>query len=122
MRATFQIFLLFTLMLLGVAGGTMFFSTTNPENSSLGTLLTGYVLLLVFAYSFFSLMGYFFRKVFGRKNERFHFLRTAKRQGLWLAMVAVAGLALQSQGLLTFWTAAPLVLLFVFIEYYAISR
>jgi len=80
-----------------------------------------YVLILVFFLSVFSLIGFYLRKTFGRREHSAHYLKLSIRQGLWLSLIFVASLTLSRLNLFSLINAGLLVLTFVFLESYLLS-
>ncbi|MBI4262248.1 hypothetical protein HY624_01865 [Candidatus Uhrbacteria bacterium] len=93
----------------------------NPTSAGMLGFFFFYGALFLSLFGLFALVGLIIRNIF-RKNELvFRHVTTAFRQAAWYAAIVVGMLWLRSQGLLTWWNAALLVLGLTLFEFVALS-
>jgi len=96
----------------------------DPVLAGWPAFLFFYLSLIFSLIGTFSLIGYLLRSWFTRASDipPAKQIRIATRQSLWLSLVAVMALILQSQRLLTWWNLSILVALAVAMEMFFISH
>jgi hypothetical protein len=72
----------------------------------------------IFILSISALILFFFRQRFGTREMVKQHLKTSLRQGFWVALLYLAALILQSQGLFSWLNSAFLVIALTFLEVY----
>lgn len=72
--------------------------------------------------SYLTLLGYFLRVFFYKKEVYFVHLNITLRQGIFLGLLATILLSFQSFRVLTWWDSVLLAIIFVLLEFYFISR
>lgn len=117
-----HISLMIALLLAASFAGYIFLSRTDPFTASAQNILPVYLLLFVTIFSLAVILGFFFRTVFWKSGSRFEFLRSAKKQGALLGLLAVVLLFLEAREILSVWTGALLILAFALFEFYAFTH
>jgi len=85
-------------------------------------LITFYAVFLVFCFALATLSGLLFRRMFGQRELAGLYLKNSFRQALWLSLLATISLVLLSLRLFSWINSILLVLTFVFLESYLISK
>jgi hypothetical protein len=116
----------FFLILLGIAaviGGIGLFvavSTLSPDTGA--HVFIFYLVLAFLAFSLFTLLGTYLRKLRGSREMVSMYLAVSARQAIWLTSILIISLILSSLGLFTWLNALFLILAFVFFEFYLTSK
>ncbi|OGE87625.1 MAG: hypothetical protein A3J07_02820 [Candidatus Doudnabacteria bacterium RIFCSPLOWO2_02_FULL_49_13] len=99
---------LMTLMLLRVPGAW--------------TILLFYLVLACFCLSTLTLVNFYIRRLLGQREFQHLYFATALRQSLWLSLIVIFSLLLSSHGLFSWINTSFLILVFVFLESYLITK
>lgn len=102
-------------VILGSVAMTMF----APGDARLWQYALVYLAVFLLIHGASTSLGYFTRLMLWRSGVKHDFARSASRQGQLLASMAVVLLLLSAKGVLNFWSAALLFLIFVLIELYS---
>lgn len=118
-----QKFIIFMIIgsLLSLFGFLMVLNFINPKEAGFFLLLLFYLSLGLFSLGFFTVLGFFIRKFKSNKEMAFNQVIISFRQSLWISLVLVVSLFLQSKGLLNWVNEILLILALGFIEFFCLN-
>ena len=102
-------------------GFFMLISFVNPAESGQLTFLIFYLILGLSCLGTFTVIGFCFRKIFAKNELSFYNIIVSFRQGLWLSLVLIISLYLQSKGLLNWINAILSILMLALIEFFCLN-
>ena len=94
----------------------------DVETTSLIGIVLFYLSLFFFLASFFTLTGFYLRRKISKDKIEFAQTGEAFRQGIFLALLFVGMLILQSFRMLTLWNTGLFVIGIILLEFYFVSR
>ncbi len=81
-----------------------------------------YLAILGLSLSFFTLGGFYLRRLFGQREHSERYMALSSRQGLWLSLILIISLLLSSHELFSWINAVFLGLVFIFLESYLLTK
>jgi len=81
-----------------------------------------YLAILLLGMSFFTLGGFYLRRLLGQREHSAHYLVLSSRQALWLSLILIISLLLSSHELFSWVNAIFLALVFIFLESYLLTK
>jgi len=116
----FLVYMIFASLIAWI-GFFMLISLVNPGESGKLTFLIFYLILGLACLGTFTVIGFWFRKIFGKNELSFYNVIVSFRQGLWLSLILVISLYLQSKGLLNWINAILFILALSLIEFFCLN-
>jgi len=118
-----QKFIIFMIVgsLLSLVGFLMVLFFINPNESGAFIFLLFYLSLGLFTLGIFTVFGFFVRKFTTKKEMVFNQVMISFRQALWISIVLIVSLYLQSRGLLNWINEILLILALGLIEFFFIN-
>lgn len=107
--------------LIAWVGFFMLISLVNSNESGKLTFLIFYLILGSATLGTFTVIGFWFRKIFTKNELSFYNVIVSFRQGLWLSLVLIISLYLQSKGLLNWINAILFILALSLIEFFCLN-
>lgn len=107
--------------LIAWVGFFMLISLVNSSESGKLTFLIFYLILGLATLGTFTVIGFWMRKIFTKNELSFYNVIVSFRQGLWLSLVLVISLYLQSKGLLNWINAILFILSLSLIEFFCLN-
>ncbi len=107
--------------LIAWVGFFMLISLVNSNESGKLTFLIFYLILGLATLGTFTVIGFWLRKIFTKNELSFYNVIVSFRQGLWLSLVLVISLYLQSKGLLNWINAILFILALSLIEFFCLN-
>jgi hypothetical protein len=95
-------------------------NSSNPD--SLSKILLFYFLSSVAVFCLSTLLAFFARRKLGQRELQNQYLRISIREGVWLMIIFEVSLFLLSQNFFTWISVLSLVLTFVFLESYLLTK
>ena len=111
---------LWLLLLASAIGLTLLILTVTPDRFA--NIAWFYLAILTLSMSFFTLGGFYLRRMFGQREHSSRYLTLSSRQALWLSVILVVSLLLSSHQLFSWVNAAFLALVFIFLESYLLAK
>ena len=100
----------------------LFFLINSTAPTRLGDILLFYVVSAGLTFSLTTLIGFYLRKMFGRRELISNYYSLSARQAIWFMVLVCASLFLLNQKLFTWINAGLLVLTLVFLEAYLLTK
>lgn len=94
--------------------------SVNPFNTTLLGFIFFYSSLFLSVLGTVSLVGFLLRHLFNKNQFVSQQVIISFRQSIWLSLILIIGLYLQSQKLTTWWNLLILILLMILLEFYFI--
>jgi hypothetical protein len=94
----------------------------SPQEIGFLTFLLFYLILALAVIGTLTILGFLLRKLFNRKELAFEHIIVSFRQAIWLSLILIISLYLQSQQLLAWWNAILLVLGLGLIEFFYLGH
>lgn len=118
-----QKFIVFMIIgsLLSLFGFLMILNFMNPNESGIFVFLLFYLSLGLFTLGTFTVLGFFARKKISHQEMVFAKVMISFRQALWISIVLIVSLFLQSKGLLNWINEILLILMLGFVEFFYLS-
>ena len=118
-----QKFIIFMVLgsLMSLFGFLMVLNFINPNESGIFVFLMFYLSLGLFTLGMFTVVGFFARKKLSHKEMLFGKVMISFRQALWISIVLIVSLVLQSRELLNWINEILLILLLGLIEFFCLS-
>lgn len=95
-------------------------NNTSPDR--VGNILLFYFFVFCLLFCVFTVLAFYLRRMFGQRELQNLYLRLSAREGLWLTIIFVGSLFLLSHKFFSWLNAVLLVLIFVFLESYLLSK
>lgn len=106
--------------LVSAIGLVIVLTTVSPD--SVTNILLFYLGTFGLCLSVFTLAGFYLRRLFGSRELAEKYLSLSSRQALWFSLIVLISLLLSSYQLFSWTNAVFLLLVFVFLESYIISK
>jgi len=97
-------------------------NTINPFNTAILGFVFFYSSLFLSLIGTLSILGFLLRNLLNKNQFISVQIMTSFRQSIWLALMIVIGLYLQSQKLVAWWNLLILILLMILLEFYFIYQ
>lgn len=94
----------------------------SPQEIGSLTFLLFYLILALAVTGTLTIIGFLLRKLFNRSELAFEHVKVSFRQAIWLSLILIISLYLQSKQLLAWWNAILLVLGLGLIEFFYLGR
>jgi hypothetical protein len=94
----------------------------DPNQAGAIGLTLFYVSLLFALVGTFSLFGFFIRVWFSKEEIIYRHLGISTRQSIWFALLVVVTLLLKKADFLRWWSALPLIVFLMLMEFFFLSR
>jgi hypothetical protein len=94
----------------------------SPQEITSLTFLLFYLILGLAVMGTFTIFGFLIRKLFNKNELAFEHVIVSFRQAIWLSLILIISLYLQSKQLLAWWNAILLILGLGLIEFFYLSQ
>jgi hypothetical protein len=94
----------------------------SPQEITSLTFLLFYLILGLAVMGTFTIFGFLIRKLFNKNELAFEHVIVSFRQAIWLSLILIISLYLQSRQLLAWWNAILLILGLGLIEFFYLSQ
>ena len=94
----------------------------SPQEIGILTFLLFYLILALAVTGTLTIVGFLVRKLFNKNELAFEHITVSFRQALWLSLILIISLYLQSKELLAWWNAILLVLGLGLIEFFYLGN
>jgi len=94
----------------------------SPQEIGILTFLLFYLILGLAVTGTLTILGFLIRKLINKNELAFEHVKVSFRQAVWLSLILIVSLYLQSQQLLTWWNAVLLILSLGLIEFFYLGQ
>jgi len=103
-------------------GFLMVIFSISPNEIGTLTFLLFYLILGLAVMGTLTIIGFLIRKIFNKKELAFEHVLVSFRQAIWLSLILIISLYLQSKQLLAWWNAVLLILGLGLIEFFYLGH
>ncbi len=118
---TLYLFFFLLLAALGIIGLVLVISRLDPDDGPVNPFLF-YLTLFATVLSVSTLIGYSIRRRWGQREFLKRYLSVSFRQAVWFGLILTLGMFLQANDLFSLLNAAFLIIMFVSLEAYFLTR
>jgi hypothetical protein len=100
----------------------LFFLLTSTTPERLSDILLFYAVIAGLTFSLTTLIAFYLRKLFGRRELLNYYYKLSVRQGIWFTILVLSSLYLLTQGLFNWINTGLIILTLVFLEGYLLTK